>query len=458
MTFVDSGTRHRTALHRGGNGQTSQDGTVRVVSMDLGVVRFLTFGALFFRFVIGLALASDCLDLGLVIDDAGPMAIATHLAVHVFGAGGAVRVALQLTLTAPPIVLASFTMLPAVVTGSVGSVVVQTVAHVIRAVVGRVARAMAVARVFVDATAIKRLPGTGADTLGWWTGQLGTGLENTLAMPAAGRRQFQTTRAEVGTVCSNVVRITDTFQPSFVTDFANSVARTRLVVGGPTGLLAMFTKIVVVAHALQGTADGLTYPTVLRTVVTAQTALAPVSGGEIPGVAVTTPGGGTRPVTTADIADATTGSDFFALGTVQARQRLVPTKRVALGTIVVCLTSTDASVVGRRLGVALVAGDADPFLVVWTLTTPSRIHGTVAAQATQPQMFALTRFTKFTAKDSFGLVTDTFAVGPDGIVLAGDNNIVYVPHKVIDRHGKQSNQSCREQHAETIDRHFSSRR
>tara|TARA_B110000091_G_scaffold5529_1_gene5416 strand:+ start:12230 stop:13489 length:1260 start_codon:yes stop_codon:yes gene_type:complete len=419
--------------------------------MDFGVVRFLTFGTLFFRFVIGLALAGDCLDLGLVIDDAGPMAIATHFAVHVFGGGGSVRVAIQLTLTAPPIVLASFTMLPAVVTGSVGSVVVQTVAHIIRAVIGRVARAMAAARVFVDATAIKRLPGIGADTLGGWSGQLGTGLENTLAMPAAGRRQFQTTRTEVGTVCSDVVRITDTFQSSFETDLANPVARTRLGVGGPTGLLTTSTKIVVVAHTLQRTADGLTHPAVLRTVVTTQTALAPVSGGEIPGVAVATTGFGTRPVATADIADATTGSDFFALGTVRAGQRLGPTKRVALGAIVVFLTSTDTSIVCRRLGVALVAGDADPFLVIWTLTTPSRIHGTVSAHATQPQMFALTIFTKFTAKDSFRIFTATFAVGPDGIVLAGYNNIVNVPHKVIDRHGKQSNQGCGEQHAETID-------
>jgi hypothetical protein len=90
--------------------------------MDFGVVRVLAFGALIFRFVVRLALAGDCLDLRLVVDDAGAMPVATHLVVP--RTSGAVRVAIQLTLTAPPIVLTSFTILPAIVTDTVGVVVV----------------------------------------------------------------------------------------------------------------------------------------------------------------------------------------------------------------------------------------------------------------------------------------------------------------------------------------------
>ena len=67
-------------------------------------------------------------------------------------------------------------------------------------------------------------------------------------------------------------------------------------------------------------------------------------------------------------------------------------------------------------------------------------------------MFTLTNFAKFTTKNSFGVFTDTVAVDPDGIMLARYNNIVNGDHKVIDGHGKQSDQGRRKQQAKTINR------
>ena len=91
MTLVLTRTGHGTAFDTRGNGQNTLYVAGNVVSMDFGVVRVLAFRALIFRFVVGLALAGDCLDLRLVVDDAGAMAVATHLVVH--RRGGAVRVA-----------------------------------------------------------------------------------------------------------------------------------------------------------------------------------------------------------------------------------------------------------------------------------------------------------------------------------------------------------------------------
>jgi hypothetical protein len=134
-----------------------------------------------------------------------------------------------------------------------GIVVVQAVAHVIRAVVVGIARSVPVAGVFVDATAIKSGPGTFTDALGQWTVLIrndGDGVELTSAMAAARRRQFHATRTDSRTVVANVVRVADTFQPSFVADLTNAVARTWQVVRGTTGLFAVRTKIVIVAHTL----------------------------------------------------------------------------------------------------------------------------------------------------------------------------------------------------------------
>jgi hypothetical protein len=80
---------------------------------------------------------------------------------------------------------------------------------------------------------------------------------------------------------------------------------------------------------------------------------------------------------------------------------------------VVFQTITYTGIGGRRTCVTFVADDADPFLVIGALTTPSRIHGTVSAHATQTQMFTLASFAKFTTKNSFGIFTDTFAVDPN---------------------------------------------
>lgn len=85
----------------------------------------------------------------------------------------------------------------------------------------------------------------------------------------------------------------------------------------------------------------------------------------------------------AGIAHTPTGNDLGALGTVQGGQGFGMAKRVAFGAVVVGQTAADTGVSRRRLGVTLVAGDADPFLVVGALTAPSRIDGTVSAQATQ---------------------------------------------------------------------------
>ena len=138
----------------------------------------------------------------------------------------------------------------------------------------------------------------------------------------------------------------------------------------------------------------------------------------------------------AGIAHTTPGHDFVALGTVHVGQGFGMAKRVAFGAVVVFQTAAYTGVGGRRFGVTFVAGDADPLLVVGALAAPSRIDGSVSAQATQTQMFALASFAEFTTKNSFGIVTDTLAVVPDGIVLARYNNIVNGDHKVIDRHGK----------------------
>jgi len=249
MTFVVTRTGHGTVFCTRGDDQTTHDETGTIVSMDFWVIRFLTLRTLIFRFVIGLTFAGDCLDRCLVVDDAGAMAVATHLIVHIIGGGGPVRVAIQLTPTAPPIVLTSFTMLPAIVT--MGIVVVQTVADVIRAVVVGIARSVPVASVFVDATAIKSGPGAFTDALGQWTVLVrNDGVELASAMAAARRRQFHATRTHSRTVVANVVRIADTFQPSFVADLTTSVARTWKVVGGTTGLFAIRTKIVIVTHTL----------------------------------------------------------------------------------------------------------------------------------------------------------------------------------------------------------------
>ena len=181
MTFVVPRTGHGTVLCTRGNGQTVQDVSVISVSIHFGVVRVLAFGALLFRFVVGLTLAGDCLDLRLFVDDAGAMAVATHLVVR--GRGGAVRVARQLTPTAPPIVLTSFTISPAIVTG--GVVVVQADAHGIRAVVVGIARAVAVASVFVDTTAIKGGPRTITDTHGQGTVLVRDGVDVAITMSTA---------------------------------------------------------------------------------------------------------------------------------------------------------------------------------------------------------------------------------------------------------------------------------
>ena len=159
----------------------------------------------------------------------------------------------------------------------------------------------------------------------------------------------------------------------------------------------------------------------------------------------------------AGIAHTPTGHDLGTLGTVQRGQGFALAKRVAFGAVVVFQTAADTGIVRRRLRVTFVAGDADPLLVVGAFATPSRIDGTVSAQATQTQMFTLTNFTKFTTKNPFGIFTDTVAVDPDGIVLARYNNIVNGDHKVIDGHGKQSDQGRRKQQAKTIDRQFLSR-
>jgi hypothetical protein len=191
--------------------------------MDFGVIRVLAFGALMFGFVVGLALAGDCLDLRLVVDDAGAMPVATHLVVH--RRGGAVRIAMQLTLTAPPIVLASFTILPAVVTGRV--VVVQAEAHIISTVVVGVARAVAVASVFVDTATIKGGPGFVADALGQRTvlGRDGSGrVEIANTVSTARRRQLHAPWTDRRTDVANVVRIAAAFQTSFVADLTTAVA------------------------------------------------------------------------------------------------------------------------------------------------------------------------------------------------------------------------------------------
>jgi hypothetical protein len=118
-------------------------------------------------------------------------------------------------------------------------------------------------------------------------------------------------------------------------------------------------------------------------------------------------------VTIAGVAHATAGCDFGTLGAGQRGQWLGLAKRVAFGAVVVFQTITYTGINGRRTGVTFVAGDADPFLVVGALTTPSRIHGTVSAHATQTQMFTLASFAKFTTKNSFGIFTDTFAIDPN---------------------------------------------
>lgn len=112
-------------------------------------------------------------------------------------------------------------------TDTVGIVVDQTVAHIISTVVVGIARAMAVASVFVDTTTIKGRPGTVTVADGQGTVGVGVGVEVAITMPAARRRQFHATRTDRRAVVANVVRIADTFQPSFVADLTTAVARTR---------------------------------------------------------------------------------------------------------------------------------------------------------------------------------------------------------------------------------------
>jgi hypothetical protein len=162
-------------------------------------------------------------------------------------------------------------------------------------------------------------------------------------------------------------------------------------------------------------------------------------------------------VAVAGIADTPPGNDFVTLGIVRGGQWFGLAKRVAFGAVMVFQTAAHTGVGSRRSGVTLVAGDTDPFLVVGALAAPTRIDSTVSAHATQTQMFALTSFAKFTTKNSFCIFTNTFATHPDRIMLARDNNIVNGDHKVINGHGKQTNQGRRKQHAKTIDRQFLSR-
>lgn len=228
------------------------------------------------------------------------------------------------------------------------------------------------------------------------------------------------------------------------------MARTRQVVGGTTRLRTIFTKIIVVADTLERTANGLAHTTVLRTVGTTQTALASISGGKIPRVTVTATARAATSMAVTSVAHSPTSTNLFTFGALGPGQRLGLAERVAFGTVVVFQTTTHAGLVCCRLCVTLVAGNANPFLVVGTLAAPPGIQSPVSAHATQAQMFTLTFFTKFTAKDAFGIFTDTVAVHPDRIVLTWYNDVVDVLHHIIQRHCKQGDQGSGDQQAKAI--------